>query len=135
MTAPTSIVEFLNARLAEDEDVAASNAIQQWPGQTLRELGDYDEQSYALQPHDFSPQRRAHVLRFGPARVLRDVDAKRLILGLHVLNDEGVYDADGTERPGRECVTCFAEDWPCLTLRLLTLEFQDHKDYRTEWTQ
>lgn len=118
MTVPVSIVEFLDARLA----VVEANA------HRIHDVG-------------FCPvSQRTYYTRTvctcdEQARTRLAAEATRRIMALHVLNEEGVYDADGIERPGRECVTCFAEDWPCLTLRLLTLQFQDHKDYRTEWTQ
>lgn len=118
MTARPSIVEFLDARLA----VVEANA------HRFHDVGlcPVSQSTYfAKVACTCDEQERAR----------RATEATRRIMALHVLDEEGGRDADGIERPGRECVTCFAEDWPCLTLRLLTLEFQDHPDYRTEWTR
>lgn len=139
-----SIVEFLNARLAEDEEVAASNAIRLWPGETLRKLADYDEQAYALQPHDFSPERRAHVLRFDPARTLRAVGAKRRIIEDYV---EAARKLEATERRAsvesrvgpldferQRLLTTHQVNFAALSWAVyaLALEFATHEDYQRE---
>lgn len=38
------------------------------------------------------------------------------------------------DEPGRDELHHWVV-FPCLTVRLLTLEFQNHEDYRTEWTR
>lgn len=70
-----------------------------------------------------------HAARWSPARVLRDVEAKRQLLDRH--------------QPGRygECVTCDPDScgcmgggsYPCDTARLLALPYAEHPDYREEW--
>lgn len=75
-----------------------------------------------------------HVARHDPARVLREVDAKRQILGLHT-----PFRVDGDPGPG--CNTCSWRDdmedlqviWPCSTLRLLALPYAGRPGYRDEW--
>jgi Family of unknown function (DUF6221) len=55
---------------------------------------------------------------------LAEVDAKRRILELHA---ENVH---------RECQLCGEReggDWPCRTVRLLTLALADRSGYRDEW--
>lgn len=115
------IVEFLEARIVEDEWVAKSRLKDQsdvfsWPhedGQTLSP--DLD-----------------HSRRHGPARVLREVAAKRELLELHY---------DGNPGPGdvHYCGTCHdyykhdAEDWPCETVRVLASAYSDHPDFDEEW--
>lgn len=107
MTAPVSIVEFLDARLA----VVEANA------HRIHDVG-------------FCPvSQRTYFTRTvctcdEQVRTRRAAEATRRIMALHVLNDEGVYDADGIERPGKDCAVCL-DDWPCPTVRLLASEF-DH---------
>lgn len=70
--------------------------------------------------------------RFDPARVLREVEAKRRILDEHPILTAG-----------RVCTRCsdYAEPGevfrevpgPCATVRLLALPYADHDDFREEW--
>lgn len=72
-----------------------------------------------------TPEQQEHITEHDPARVLREIDAKRRIAALHA-------------RPHHQCVT---EDgptqWhaadPCATLRLLALPYADRPGYREEW--
>lgn len=65
-----------------------------------------------------------HIVRHDPARVLREIDAKRRILAEHALN-------------GWVCTTCdngeVEQVFPCPTLRLLALPYADQPGYREEW--
>lgn len=72
--------------------------------------------------------RAGHVARHDPARVLRDVEAKRAILNEH--------------RPGRSfrddgkpvCAQCRkSRTYPCTTVRLLALPYAEQPGYREEW--
>lgn len=76
-----------------------------------------------------------HAARWSPTRVLREVEAKRQILGIHRLAG---YDFEGRD-VGPGCYECghSAEysdrgGW-CETVRLLALPYADHPDYREEW--
>jgi hypothetical protein len=66
-----------------------------------------------------------------PARVLREVEAKRRIIELHPL----VTYTD--EEPGYRQIlndhTCPGRQAPCTTLRLLALPYADRPGYRQEW--
>lgn len=58
-----------------------------------------------------------------PARVLREVAAKRAIMAEHL-------------RVGGSCRMCIEwppEPWPCRTVRLLAATWSDHPDYRAGW--
>lgn len=74
-----------------------------------------------------------HIARHDPARVLREVDAKRQLLALHAV--------DYRERPERVlgevddpfCAECVGERYPCATIRLLALPYVDRPGYREEW--
>jgi hypothetical protein len=61
-----------------------------------------------------------------PARELREVEAKRLIIDLHL--NAGQYPLAASDEC-RECVS----DHPCPTLRLLALPYSDREGYREGW--
>lgn len=75
-----------------------------------------------------------HIVRHDPARVLREVNAKRRLLDEHPNVNDG------------SCGTCVTPQWgyptrggsspqayPCTTLRLLALSYADHPDYQECW--
>ncbi|MCQ8831746.1 DUF6221 family protein [Streptomyces malaysiensis] len=109
-----ALVEFLRARLDED-----------------------DAEARRVPPNQSPTELRAMVLREGgqpflvvaSERVMREVDAKRRLVGLHErLSGDAPF-----------CVTCDApsgipgRDHGCDTIRLLALPYSDHPDYREEW--
>lgn len=93
------------------------------------------------------------IARHDPARVLREVEAKRRLLALHLhLRYTEPLDADSDfeedHRPAFAepplyvgCKTCHYDarheetypSWWCDTVRLLALPYSDHVDYRQEW--
>jgi hypothetical protein len=65
-----------------------------------------------------------HIARHDPARVLREVEAKRALLALHRPNQVvGI---------GRACTYC-GYLWPCPEARITVSVWSDHPDYRPEW--
>lgn len=100
-----TLVEFLTARLAEDEA----------EGQRLL-AGDYD----------------SHIMD-DSARVLREVVAKRKILREHPLYPVQNYDMDVCAQCGSPESYGNDEAWPCPTLRALASVYSDHPDYDEEW--
>jgi hypothetical protein len=101
-----TLVDFLLARIAEDEAAARD--------------------SRAL----YGPDSSLYINRHNPARVLAECEAKRRIVELHSRDHEctapgdgyaGVFAADGT-MPST-----------CSTMRALALPFATHPDYREEW--
>ncbi|MET8766347.1 DUF6221 family protein [Streptomyces sp. NPDC004658] len=127
------LVEFLRARLEEDEAAAKACASAPWAIEippmihvSVQARRD-NKWKWGTLGYVATVERdedRAHIARHDPARVLREVEAKRQILAAHALN-------------GWVCSTCDNEevdqDYPCLTLRLLALPYVDHPDYRAEW--
>ncbi len=127
----SDLVEFLNARLYEDERAA-------------REACRYDDEDAAEWDIEYQWARHARHKTAGggrhwyahgaptPARVLREVEAKRRIIGLH---------SPGSHVGDIMCLTCAEDDgygglrgdWPCDTAKLLALPHADHPDYREEW--
>jgi len=119
------LAAFLAARLDEDETIARAAGSCDW----------YDDIDDSVPLAD----ERNHAWRFAPARVLREVAAKRAILAAHRAHRyEGPYPSTPT------CTVCITErkgyqeewdddEWPCATLRHLAAVYSDHPGYRQEW--
>ncbi|GII84582.1 hypothetical protein Ssi03_25720 [Sphaerisporangium siamense] len=106
------LVDFLKARLDEDEQTALD---WQRHKQALTEQYTADPKRQHVRPFrtrvtDAQVAEYAHASRFDPARVLREVEAKRRILALH-----------------KEC------DARCYIVQVLAVPYDDHPDYRAEW--
>ncbi|MGW3191619.1 DUF6221 family protein [Streptomyces ardesiacus] len=71
-----------------------------------------------------------HMMAWEPARVLREIDAKRRLLDLH-------REAEDPQEMQDYCTTCEVTGnypyFPCQTLRLLALPYADRPGYRPEW--
>ncbi len=126
------LIDFLTARLNEAEEVAKAKR----PTYDLD--GDYEEDFLNKELHErqlhesLCAWREGEGLRDGctctaPAWVLADVASKRQILAEHV---EGSV-ADGT--PTGTCRSCDNYAVPCPTVRLMTLPYAGHSDFRDEW--
>jgi hypothetical protein len=114
-----TIVEFLEARIAEDESDALTDA------------AEMDRSSVSIQ---FDCDTQA---RFSPARVLAECAAKRAIIAEHGLDDHSTKDY---------CETCAdwwrselgegppPVPWPCPTLSAVAAVYKDHPDYQQEWS-
>lgn len=95
MTERADLVAFIAARLAEDEATAVAASAGPW----VDALGDVREPNVAEgQPGNWVANAgvtdRAHIARHDPARVLREVAAKRRILDLYEeLNEPALYEA------------------------------------------
>lgn len=107
-----TITEFLEARIAEDEDAAG-------------------EPIFRGEPADFSVRDvlvgHSGGLEINASRLRAECAAKRAILEVHPLR---LYLAiEGWDM--WECQTC--EGYPCDTLKALASAYKDHPDYRQEW--
>ena len=148
------LVQWLGEQLDEDERIAraAGGRIEidyHWfevssakhPGVVGTERGLLVTTDRALREH------AAHIAAHDPARVLREIDAKRAIVDEHVLTVEKVdaapYDSfTGERRSDVYDVTCAVCGWAnddrtsgCRTLRLLASVYSDRPGYRQEWSQ
>jgi hypothetical protein len=119
------LVQFLRARLDEDEQTArrAGGAWADGPAAnwvTAASSGDASEPAHrvALVVAD---GERAHIVRHDPARVLRDIEAKRDLLRVA----ERAHDYHETFTSG------FASALEGV-LRLFAVAYAEHPDYRTE---
>jgi Family of unknown function (DUF6221) len=122
------LAEFLAARLDEDERLAR---------QALDEPAPEDGRDIRY-PYPGRLARAMHDARHGPARVLREVAARRAILAEHAATDWTAYG-------DRMCRRCVLDDdephdepyhwlpFPCPTLRALAAAYSDHPDYDPAW--
>ncbi|MGW0846299.1 DUF6221 family protein [Streptomyces sp. NPDC002787] len=123
------LVVFLNARLDEDAELARHcdevGCCGEW---TAR--GDTVGFCQMDLP-GFHPAIAQHVALHDPARVLREVEAKRSVLSRHTLSP-----AEGDpERPWDDRDDCqFDGDlWPCDDLLDLAHPYQDHPDFPRQY--
>jgi hypothetical protein len=150
----TDIVTFIKARLDEDEAVAHAAALQiaeravapAYAAEHVDRAGKWVvrpwlysgrvEPSMGMSGPDrveIATVANEHIARHDPARVLREVEAKRQITECHESwvagNGDTICGRCGREhidgRPGGH--------FPCQTLRLLALPFTGHPDYREDW--
>jgi uncharacterized protein DUF6221 len=132
----SDLVEFLKARLDEDERIAAE----------AERLVDrdawFDILEQALGDGREAVKRAAttHYLEFRPLRILRDIEAKRRIMARHKpigpgrlrrVRDELNCEGCGWEGELGDPVTENIDE--CPELRDLASAYADHKDYRAEW--
>ena len=140
------LVTWLRAQLNEDERIARTVPGPAWEHRQIR--GDFDE-SVVFEDYvavadpeqdvvvfsDVSPAALAFVLRLDPARVLREIDAKRRIV------DQCAY---WNERAAREAVDPPKYPQPGLdlgllldamnpVLRALALPYADRPGFQEEW--
>ena len=75
-----------------------------------------------------------HAARHDPARVLREVDAKRQLLKAHAASAFGTWVGDDSDKTPA-CRRCgdLTTAFPCHTVKLLALPYADCPDYREEW--
>jgi hypothetical protein len=115
----SDIVEFLRARLDEDERIARAAACDDegnsdltWSGWHLG--GQLEEAGWS---YPEGVVREAHILRHAPASILREVAAKRRFIEQHAPPDP--------HEPGK-CPDCDM-------LYAFAAIHAEHPDYRQEW--
>ena len=112
-----TLIEFLLARIAEDEAVARKASRQKIAGPLIRWNAD---SAVLMNSEMLEAPDRAHIARHDPARVLAECDAKRRIIA-----DSMGLGPDGELRfPSRQ------HGYP---VRCLALPYADHPDYQPEW--
>ena len=143
----TDLIAFLNARLDEDEAAAEACPLENWyangptPGSGY--IGPFDWYlggrvdahsgkllAKGIDVHDPEHHCLVHAARHDPARVLREVEAKRKLLEL-------AFDADQTDRTLNAEVAREVPPGELTTgeeiLRVMAAVYSDHPDYRQEW--
>ncbi|MDH2424760.1 DUF6221 family protein [Sphaerisporangium sp. TRM90804] len=120
------LVAFLRARLVEDEQYARSTM---WDGSvnsptwSLTASATVDTGGDEFYAGDRTVAN--HIERHDPARVLREVEAKRRILQWHT----GAHECSG---PDDNCMWILDGE-ACPTTRALALPYADHEDYKEGW--
>ncbi|MFD8710392.1 DUF6221 family protein [Streptomyces anulatus] len=145
------LVQFLRDRLDEDERAArlalGTNVMARVRrGQPAPRWVPSPEEDAGIWDTDGIPRvkfvwarERDHIVRHDPVRVLREVEAKRRLLGEHQHDGSGACalcalpedfddDAEGNRTFSRS-----AQPWPCTTVKLLALPYADHPDHRDAW--
>ncbi len=112
---------FLTARLDEDEHWAHM-AEAGWPPENAL-AASADPEHYPLMATDITPSKATFIRRHGPARVLREVEAKRKILAeCDLLAKVGIAYPDEA-----------GPNSAALILRALAAIYSDHPDYDPAW--
>lgn len=135
-----TIVEFLEARLAEDEAVARACADADHEGPELRVRIVRGEGMYVFGPHEIAPSgrfgyeedaRTRHFERHDPARVLREVAAKRAIIFQSVAADDYYAHMKFFRLPtSLASGACGATGQ---AIKALASAYSSHPDYQKEW--
>ena len=138
-----TLLQFLEARLAEDEKDACDAA-------TMTDGGQWGSSYHVVNgPRVEGVPRRAvaecasfggryaaqHIARHDPARVLAEVESKRYLLRLHAPHevDGPVMRINGKDQvvPNTNCLSCSDRNpptWPCATLKALVGPYAGHPD-------
>ncbi|MCX5253673.1 DUF6221 family protein [Streptomyces canus] len=85
--------------------------------------------------HDSGPLKPGladHVAEWDPARVLREIEAKRqMVRKIHVHHRAPEWDEP--EALGFQCRQCRDGRFPCQTLRLIAYPYSDRPGYQEAW--
>jgi hypothetical protein len=151
------LITFVKARLDEDEAAAKRASRDKAAGDAWHAGGAGDGWTQAgtpvLRPDEgpaamaIGDYAAAHIARHDPARVLREVEAKRAIAALHAFSvhreEQRAFAQEIAQgKPPvfwvdmHDCALCGwfdAEAGGCLTVRHLAAVWDGHPDYRQEW--
>jgi hypothetical protein len=129
-----SLVEFLTARLDEDEAVARAAGGEHWYWSRVRKDDEepiiLDSPSCLVSYEIVNEGYADHAARWSPALVLAEVEAKRRIV------DECANAAAWAASPDCDAPLSYSTMAGVLlgALRHLASVYSDHPDYREEWT-
>lgn len=152
----TDLIEFLKARLASDENIArASGGVGTWTAReadrTYDGLRQFDLMDDRYPAGRITGSARSnHITRHDPARILREVEAKRAILDkiagwTHAVVEDCWYTCEAATDAhdgGSSCVDEDGQLGPCtcgldarreVLLRHLAAPYSDHPDFDPAW--
>lgn len=143
-----TIVEFLEARIAEDEQIATAASHPGWPWPSGEDLGEWIVSDrghlYAggsVRTHygvmddgdETSEELVRHMAQQDPARALREVAAKRAIIAASKDTYAGPPWEDADIESGAADVWDGRQTSYREVLANLASAYSDHPDYRKEW--
>ena len=119
------LTAFISARLDEDEAIAKAAANRHWltDDNIITLHPEHDGDGYMSWPTRADAQ---HAASHDPARVLREVAAKRAVVGAYAKADEWVNVSAGA-------TAGYARQIMDETLRHVAAVWSDHPDYKPEW--
>lgn len=140
-----SIIDFLEARIAEDE-AAARRTAEVFPGEWDVEDRGYHAHVVCDGPHfHYVSELDQHqapdtdlggaletIARFAPARVLAECAAKRAIMAHHTTHTY-TDEEPGFSMELWDCMCNRQTMKPCPTVAALAAVYKDHPDYQQEW--
>lgn len=147
----SDLVEFLKARLDEDEQAAQAATPSPWridprnpnvileptPIDSVGMAGERQHNIFTGQVSSRFGQAKldvAHIVRHDPARVLAEVAAKRRIIEALGIAERNVAKVRRTAPDYRSVRVAEAESDAMLhAVRLLAHPYADHPDYREDW--
>lgn len=109
------LAAFVTARLDEDEEIAKAVRPKDW-----------DDIGWA----GVGATATAHAAQHDPARVLREVAAKRAIMAVHAQLNDSIWCQ--TCDPGADPFGDSDAWYPCRTVRALATAWSDHPDYKAK---
>ena len=117
-----ALIEFLRARLDDDERTAreAGSRSVNWSVNGTWHLEGVEHDVVGEEEAFCHPHNVEHIARHDPARVLREVDAKRRILELYDVSTSRELKLDAWELMKH-------------AVRALALPYADHPDYDESW--
>lgn len=147
------LITWLRSQLDDDEQIA--NAAARDAGEPVWSAGDEflsesvttaETRSYiASGPYaGLNWEIRQHIAEYDPARVLREVEAKRRLVELHQPANPDAVPCEGyagwPDKPWFYCATCGSGEpneypitWPCETIKLVALPYADRPGYLDTW--
>jgi hypothetical protein len=133
----TTLIEFLEARLREDQEAAeAAQDLMESSWQMLPE--GPDEENYSGEFRIFNgltiaghveEAKARHIVLHQPAHVLREVAAKRALIELYESSERS---AEGVCRDDSDVYYALAMEE---AVRIMATSYSDHKDFRPEWAE
>ncbi|WP_235738983.1 DUF6221 family protein [Nocardioides alcanivorans] len=129
-----TIVEFLLARIADDEAMAMAQR-----EDVEREFGSTTVELHSPIDQEGLGDMGWPALVIDESRVQAECEAKRQIVELHAPDDGGSLPISPE---WWSCSTCEQDpraeawsEWPCSTLRALASVYADHPDYDPAWNE
>lgn len=128
-----TLLEFLEARLAEDERIARATA-PTWESYELDDCSDHDAQPHTL----MCGWRLGESLRDKcecayPARVLREVAAKRAIIDLARMTEANIATTEALGHAPQVAAYRYIASGLFDAIAALASVYTNHPDYRQEW--